>query len=70
MADDREDILREKLGYLKDIPEVAWVQFDSNNVYLGWKSIPTDFNLINRTAAMNGNHAIGFGVHVWSVKSE
>lgn len=61
-------VLRAELAYLNDIDEVAWVEIDGNNVYIGWDDPPGDLGAINRAAAMAGNRAIDFGVHVWSVK--
>ena len=62
--------LKKALAYLKEIQEIGWVEFEENNVYIGWKSIPGDFGMINRAAAAIGNNAIQFGTHFWSVKDD
>jgi len=61
------DALAKRLSYLKDIPEVSWVKFDDNNVYIGFKTLPGDLGAIVNAAAIHGNRAIDFGVHVWAV---
>ena len=65
------DKLSAALAYLKqNVPEIAWVDFEKNNVYIGWRKIPPDFKAINWSSAMIGNRAIGFAVHVWSVEAK
>jgi len=59
--------LEARLAYLKDIAEISWVIFDKNNVYLGFNKIPDDMGTIVRGAALQGNKAYGFGVHVWAM---
>jgi hypothetical protein len=59
--------LERKLAYLNDIDEVSWVEFDANNVYVGFERRPADLSAIVNAAAVNGNRALGFGVHVWAV---
>ncbi|MDV2504653.1 MAG: hypothetical protein RX318_11970 [bacterium] len=66
----REAVLQKELAYLKSIPEVRWVVFDGNNVYLGLRSLPGDIKIIVGAAAYHGNRAISFGVHVWAVDSK
>ena len=64
----RGEVLAERLSYLTtEVPEIAWVEVDDNDVYIGFKQIPDDMDLIVRFAAVNGNTAINFGVHVWAV---
>jgi len=59
--------LEDRLSYLKDLPEVGWVRFDGNTVYVGFKKRPADLASIVGAAAFHGNKAYGFGVHVWAV---
>ena len=59
--------LESRLNYLNDIPEISWVKFNKNNVYVGFKSKPADMSNIVGGAALFGNKAYGFGVHVWAV---
>lgn len=59
--------LRAALAYLIDIPEVSWFEVVGNNVYVGFNSKSDDLSLIIRGAAVKGNKAIQFGVHVWAV---
>lgn len=64
----QEEALRATLSYLqKEVPEIAWMEIQANNVYLGWKSVPANFDSINRDAAVQANRALNFDVHVWSV---
>jgi len=61
--------LQNRLLYLSDIPEISWVEFDGNNVYIGFKELPSDLRTIINAAAVHGNRALGFGVHVWAIKA-
>jgi len=61
----REAGLKSALAYLNAIPEVKWVEFERNTVHLGVEPLPDDIKLIAHAAAMNGEKAINFGVHVW-----
>ena len=65
--EENEAVLQRSLAYLMEIPEINWVRFDNNNVYIGFSSYPTDGNLIIKFAAVHGNKAINFGCHVWAV---
>ncbi len=58
-------ILERELAYLKNINEVAWVKFENNKVTIGVNSVPSDIRSVAQAAAMIGNRAINFGVHVW-----
>ena len=60
--------LAKRLAYLKDLPEISWVKFDDNNVYIGFNTRPSDLRMIVNAAAIHGNRALGFGVHVWAVR--
>lgn len=62
--------LEKRLAYLKDLPEASWVDFDSNNVYVGFKSRPRDICGIINAAALWGNRAYGSGVHVYAFTSD
>ena len=62
-----QSALKESLDYLKDVPEISWVVFDRNNVYIGFSEQVNDVGSICRGAAVNGNRAYGFGVHVYAV---
>lgn len=61
-------VVEKRLAYLSDIPEVAEVVFVRNNVYIGFESLPDDFETIVRAAAFHGNKALGRRVHVWACK--
>ncbi len=60
--------LEKRLAYLNDIPEISWVKFDGNNVYIGLNKVSSDLGSIVRDAAVFGNKAYGFSVHVWAVR--
>ena len=55
------------LAYLKEVPEISWVEFEGNEAYLGFSTIPDDFEAVVNLAALNANRAIGRGAHVWAV---
>jgi hypothetical protein len=59
--------LEKRLAYLNYIPEISWVKFDGNNVYIGLNKVSPDLGSIVRGAAAYGNKAYGLGVHVWAV---
>jgi len=63
----QERKLRAELAYLNEISEIAWWEVESNNVYIGFSRVPDDpgLVLICQGAALRGNRAIDFGVHVW-----
>jgi hypothetical protein len=65
--DARAQRIRARLAYLDSVPEIAWREVDRNDVYLGWRSIPEDFRLVNVMAALHANEAADFGAHIWSV---
>ena len=60
--------LEKRLAYLNDIPEISWVKFDGNNVYIGLNKVSSDLDSIVQGAAVFGNKAYGLGVHVWAVR--
>jgi len=64
----REATLREELLYLNEIEEIAWWEVEDNNVYIGFRELPSDWQWIIRGAALRGNKAIDFGCHVWAVR--
>ena len=66
----QSQVLHEELSYLTDIPEVAWIEIERNNVYVGFKSLPKDWEMIIKGAALRGNEAIDFGCHVWAVDAD
>jgi hypothetical protein len=61
--------LTKRLSYLQNIPEISWVEYERNNVYIGFNKRPDDLRTIINAAAAMGNRAYGFGVHVWAVKA-
>ena len=65
-AESRQEQLTKTLAYLEEIPEVAWVSFESNSVYIGWKERPADIRTVVIAAAFHGNRAINFGVHIYN----
>jgi len=65
---DHEATLKSEMRYLNDIEEIAWWEVDGNNVYVGFREVPSHWQWIIRGAALRGNRAINFGCHVWAVK--
>ena len=59
--------LKSKLNYLTSLPEISWVQFRGNDVIIGFNRYPKDLSIIMNAAALHGNSAYGFGVHLWAV---
>ena len=63
--------LKTALTYLTEkVPEIDWVEFQDNDVYIGFNKRPDDLDAVLAAAALNGNRAINFGVHVWAVDSK
>jgi hypothetical protein len=62
--------LKARLQYLYSIPEIKDVAFDNNTVYVYFNPLPDDWCLIIKMAAVWGNRAHGFGVHVWAMKDK
>jgi len=63
------NMLPKRLAYLNEIPDVAWVEFEQNNVYIGFRRVPSDLRNIVNGAAFAGNKEID-GVHVWAVPED
>ena len=60
--------LENRLAYLNDLPEISWVKFDKNKVYIGVNKVSSDLGSIVRYAAVFGNKAYGLIVNVWAVR--
>ena len=61
-------VVEKRLAYLNDIEGVAQVAFEQNNVFIGFETLPDDYEVIVRAAAVHGNKALGRRVHVWACK--
>lgn len=59
--------LRERLAYVENLSEVAWLEFDGGDVYIGFSRRPPDLANIVNTAAVAGHQAHGARVTVWAV---
>ena len=59
--------LADAYAYLKEQPDVAWVETQDNNVYIGFRSKPEDLSTVVRAAAFVGRSAVNETVHVWAV---
>ena len=59
--------LEERLSYLNTTFGISWVVFDKNSVYIGFETVDNDLGMIVRGAAVQGNKAYGFGVHIYAV---
>ena len=47
------------------------MEIDGQNVYINFEPYaPGDWYMIIRDAALNGNRAINFGVHVWAMSGK
>lgn len=58
--------LAKGLSYLTGIPEVSWVIYKKNNVYIGFNTYSVNLGHIVNVAAVRGNKAYGEGIHVWA----
>ena len=68
---NNENILRHELeGFFMDIPEVKWVKFNNNSIYVGFSPYPIDGEAILKGAALHGNQVINFSCHVWAVHAD
>ena len=63
-----EKELKKSIKYLEKIPEVKWIKVKKNNAIVGWKGLPSQFNLINTEAALKATQATGRTVFIWSVR--
>jgi len=63
-----EKELKKSVRYLEKIPEVKWLKVKKNNVIVGWKGLPSQFNLINTEAALKATQATGRTIDIWSVR--
>jgi hypothetical protein len=61
--------LSSALSYLNEMNEVKWIDIDDNDVYIGFDPLPSDYKIVCKAAALNGNKAINFGVHVWAINA-
>ena len=57
---DAQAVLENRLMYLKNIQEVAWVKIQKNDVYMAFigNQLPSDYKDIANAAAMNGSHEL------------
>jgi len=68
---EREEKIKSALNYLDEaVKEIQWIEIEGNTVYIGFKALPEDYVLIIKGAALRGNKAIDFGVHVWAISAE
>ena len=51
-ANALEKELKESVKYLEEIPEVKWIKVKNKSVIVGWKGLPSSFNLVNTEAAI------------------
>jgi hypothetical protein len=68
----QETTIRNSLDYLNatNTPEIAWIEINNNNVYIGFSKRTPDVSMIIRGAALRCNKAINFGCHVWAVPAD
>ena len=62
-----EIILEECFGNMaSEIPEIRWMEFDSNYVHIGFNPIPSDVRTILGFWAFGGWKRINFGCHIYA----
>jgi len=64
-----ETLLKDAMSYLSGISEIEWYEIYKNNVYIGFKTLPSDWRIIINGAALRGNETIDSGVHVWAINA-
>ena len=64
-----ETVLNNAMSYLSGISEIEWYEISKNDIYIGFKTLPSDWQIIINGAALKGNKAIDFGVHVWAINA-
>ena len=62
-------LIKSRLAYLQDIPEVSWTVFVKNRVYIGFSKEIADMVSLCRYAAIHGNEACGCSVSVYAVSA-
>lgn len=50
-----------------EMDEVDWVEYDDNEVYVGFNRFPSDLKPMINAWAVQANWALGFGVRVYAV---
>jgi hypothetical protein len=68
-VDVKQQRLQGELAYLKENSDIAWLELEGSSVFIGWKTIPEDFEVINRGAAFNAHKTIQDTAEVWSLRS-
>lgn len=66
---DREIALQKAMSYFSEISEIEWYEIQRNNIYIGFKQLPSNWQIIINGAALRGNETIDFGVHVWAINA-
>jgi hypothetical protein len=68
----QETTIQNSLSYLNatNTPEIAWIEINGNNVYIGFSKRTPDVSMIIKGAALKCNKAINFGCHVWAVPAD
>lgn len=64
---ERSKQMQQALLYLNDIKEIGWYHVYGNDVVVGFKSKPQDWELILKGVAVKANETINSGVHAWAV---
>lgn len=62
-----EIILEKYFGNMaSEIPEIRWMEFDGNSIYIGFNPIPSDVRTILGFWAFGGWKRINFGCHIYA----
>lgn len=70
-ANNDETAIKDSISYLKEtVSDLSKVKIKNNIIILQGRTIPSDFELINKTVAFNAHKVLGRGVHVWSVTDD
>lgn len=65
---EREKLISQELEYLKNnVEEIEWIEVENNQIYIGFKSIPEDYESILRGASWRASRAIFYKVTVWGL---
>lgn len=62
----RETLLKNATFYLVDREDVKWIEYEDNEIFIGFLPLPADYSRVCNNAAKIGNKAIDFGCRVYA----
>ena len=61
-----ETLLKDATSYLAQREDVKWIEYQGNEIYIGFYPFPADYSYICNHAAEIGNKAMDFGCRVYA----